>query len=114
MTLDEEWEALAVQLEETGEDEELIRDGLRALRRATEQAARAGDEGPREFEIWSEGYSASGERGSATLHGNVRARDFASACAWRFQGRPDFDVGKLTLYGCRLFDNEAEARRSYG
>lgn len=68
------------------------------------------------FEIWSEGYVATGERAGARLHGTATGEDFRSACIAYFKTNPStsFNAGTLTYWGCRLFDNEVDARKAYG
>lgn len=70
------------------------------------------------FEVWSEGYITSGERDGATFHGVWDGETFADACqAWAdttTDPRKYFDRERLTYWGCRLFDNETDARKGYG
>ncbi|MEJ7831207.1 MAG: hypothetical protein WKF91_23580 [Segetibacter sp.] len=77
----------------------------------------------REYQIWSEGFAATGERGGATFHGKQMAETFDEACDLFFKGNSTYDSlldgrDMKTLirayWGCRLFDNEADARRSFG
>lgn len=67
-----------------------------------------------EYEVWSEGYAATGESGTAVFHGKVRAASWRAACVELLGSRRDFDPARMTLWGCRLFDNEREARESFG
>ena len=70
------------------------------------------------IEIWSEGYRATGERGSATLHGVVEAKSLKEACAKLAASDPEFaryyDPKHGTYWGCRLFGNEQDARELFG
>jgi chloramphenicol O-acetyltransferase len=86
------------------------------------------------YEVWVEGYAATGESGKAHLAGTAEARNFADACHKVFcrlhlesmladeknpsrqydAGRWDYDPTNLTYWGCALFDNERDARRSFG
>lgn len=71
----------------------------------------------RRFSIWSEGYRATGENGTAVCRGSAEGETFKDACIAFFRGRGDasyFDPEHLTYWCCRLFDNEADARRSFG
>ena len=87
------------------------------------EAKRAGSPVPMpppqyEFEIWSEGFAATGERGSAQLVGAASGLTFREACA-NFALEDEafaeyFDSERLTFWGCRLFTNENDARRSFG
>jgi hypothetical protein len=68
------------------------------------------------WELWSEGYSATGQSSRATFHGEVYATSFLEACRKRFKRDDYYDErnGCPTYWGCRLFDNQAEARRAFG
>lgn len=70
------------------------------------------------YQIWIEGYSIQGERGTAQFIGTFDGHDFADAVR-RFYAthRPNcttFDAEHLNDWGCRFFDNEADARRTFG
>lgn len=77
----------------------------------------------KEFEIWSEGYQATGENAKAALHGKVVARSFHEAVEkyianapkgtkqyWHYSESSD----TWLMYGCKVYDNEAEAREYNG
>jgi hypothetical protein len=71
-------------------------------------------------EIWIEGYRASGNSGPAKLLGRVEAETFADACD-ELCSPPDwqqrygcYNRQKGTVWGCRLFNNEADARAAFG
>lgn len=71
--------------------------------------------------VWSEGYRATGDRAYATLEGIVEADTWPEACrkACVDQGRwreepGGFDPKDLKVWGCRLFDNEVDARKGFG
>ncbi len=85
------------------------------------------------FDVWMQGYAATGEHGVAHLWGTTEARSFKEAChkvamekqllamskAERgeidlTEGYWEYDPHKLTWWGCRLFDNEVDARKSFG
>ena len=70
------------------------------------------------FEIWSEGYRATGQKASARFHGLANGMTFADACSNFFGDDPLFKqheaTGALTYWGCQLFDSEDEARQSFG
>lgn len=72
------------------------------------------------WEVWSEGYAATGESSDATLHGVWPGATFKEAVEAYVGTRPEeerrtyFDVERLTYWACRFFDNEADARKSYG
>ena len=72
----------------------------------------------RRIEIWAEGYAASGDKGDATYCGFAIARNFDQAVIDVF-GVNDSLLkknadGTWTHWGCRLFDNEFQARQSFG
>jgi len=69
------------------------------------------------YQIWSEGYAATGERAPASFEGEVEANSFHEACILLLKDRLDKDSQgncRMSVWGCRLFDNEAEARKSFG
>lgn len=89
----------------------------------------------KEFEIWIEGYAATGEHGTANYIGNATGQSFKEACE-NFTYPEDImgydsstiivhkgdrlklDEGRHydypSIWACRLYDNEADARRSFG
>jgi hypothetical protein len=64
------------------------------------------------FEVWREGYRATGDYSEATLMGIANADTFSEACVKVLGTNLDFDESRMTLWGCRLFDNEMDARNS--
>jgi len=66
------------------------------------------------FEVWSEGYVATGERAGAKFHGTFEAETFREACILALGHFVDFDGNRLTLWGSEMFDNETDARRNFG
>jgi len=71
------------------------------------------------FSIWVEGYVVSGNSARASLLASVNATSFSNAVSIFRNGRSGgerlhIDVENLTMWGCRLFDNEIDARRSFG
>lgn len=70
-----------------------------------------------EYSIWMEGYRATGEQASCSYCGKFRGENFEHACReWAKQVRePKFyDPIKNTYWGCRLFDNQSDAAKSFG
>ena len=82
------------------------------------------------IEIWSEGYSIQGGSGKAHLVAVYEADSFneavekynktviinqnrRSGSGWR-KLKADYRDGFWRIWGCRLFDNEADARKSFG
>jgi hypothetical protein len=94
-----------------------------------------GDIVPR-FEIWSEGFSATGEHETAKKLGEAEGETFRDACdayvranPWARQAgyvrdhkpsdmMPGYEQTAAdsppTIWGCGLYDNEADARKSFG
>jgi len=72
------------------------------------------------FEIWMEGYAATGESGSAQLLGTKPGKTFMDAYlnyVKDFYGEspPDHvSLNKPSIWGCRIYDNEADARKVFG
>lgn len=72
----------------------------------------------KEFEIWVEGYSATGEHSPASFIGKSEGEDFFYAVKNFIKKNKntgiEFRDGVFVIWGCRLFDNEADARKSFG
>lgn len=70
----------------------------------------------RPFEVWMEGYRTTGDGQTARLLGECFASSFDEAVGMVTEGRDDvrYTGGAWVIYGCRLFDNETDARRSFG
>ena len=74
----------------------------------------------KDFEVWTEGYAANGESGDATYHGVFKGETFKDAVAAYADtvddpySRSCIDLERLTFWGCRFFDNETDARKSFG
>jgi hypothetical protein len=66
------------------------------------------------FEVWSEGYTMQGNTSCAMLMGVVVADNFKTACNKVLGEHKAFDKSRLTYWGCKLFDNEHDARQSFG
>ncbi len=70
--------------------------------------------------LWSEGYAATGQHMGATLHGTFTAKSLQDAVQQFKDAMPEghskncIDVENLSFWGCRFFDNEKEARKSFG
>lgn len=88
-----------------------------------------------EYEVWMEGYAATGESAGASLVGMVKARNFAQAChilvckqhlewiekennpnnkGYCDAGRWDYNPNRLTYWGCKLFWSRELAMKSFG
>lgn len=77
----------------------------------------------KEYEIWSEGYLCTGMEGvpaKADFHGRFEGETFQDACdKWAETlkdeySRSCYDRDRLVYWGCKLFDNEDDARKSFG
>lgn len=66
------------------------------------------------FNVWSEGYIVTGNTAGALYHGEVEGADFEHACSKLFKHDDYFNRDTLSHWGCKLFDNEADARASFG
>ncbi|MEO3947605.1 hypothetical protein [Gorillibacterium sp. CAU 1737] len=72
------------------------------------------------YEIWSEGFADSRDRGQAYRLGYGEGATFREACMAFMNADKEhlqlryFNGKELTYWGCRLFDNEVDARKSFG
>ncbi|MHB0943408.1 hypothetical protein ACYCSU_17300 [Paenibacillus sp. ALE1] len=70
------------------------------------------------YDIWSEGFVVTGGSGTAHFHGSSTGKDFKEACDRFAEANPEFkeyySSERLTYWGCRLFDNHADAAVSFG
>lgn len=70
------------------------------------------------WEIWVEGYSVNGNQSVAYFFGTKDAESFKNACDAFFSSEPKhatyYRPEDLHYWGCKLYDNEADARRSFG
>lgn len=75
---------------------------------------------PPMWQVWTEGYAATGEHGTATYHGEVRAETFDQACRIILGDSLDlkedgsFRYPYPSVWACRCYDNEADARKAFG
>jgi hypothetical protein len=71
----------------------------------------------KKWDVWMEGYSATGEHARAELCGRFKGKTFADACKeWaKTLAQPEFfNFGELTYWGRRLFKTEHAARKFCG
>jgi hypothetical protein len=71
----------------------------------------------KQYEIWSEGYAATGQRSGAVHMGTANGNTFRDACDNLFnnlQDRGYYNSDRGSYWACKLFDNEADARNSFG
>ena len=70
------------------------------------------------YNIWSEGFIVMEARDGASCMGKSKGRNFREACK-NFMKHHDpkneyYDSKNNTYWGCKLFDNETDARASFG
>lgn len=72
----------------------------------------------KKFNIWSEGYRATGDWADAQFHGLSEGDSFEQACIRFAKENAWFDKWfhpeKMTFWGCKLYDNEVDARKRFG
>ena len=75
----------------------------------------------RQFQVWAEGYAATGEYAPATLRGVYEAETFDDAVRQHIKTTPEeahfyrqHDDGHWSYWACRLYDNESDARKFLG
>jgi len=72
------------------------------------------------FKVWTEGYAATGDRSDAMFHGEFEGDSFKEAIQSFKDTLTDpysiecVDVDRMVFWGCRFFDNETDARKSFG
>ncbi len=87
---------------------------------------------PQTFEIWVEGYAATGEHGTAQMIGTGTGDTFDEAVQDYMKWNPKHGIkengrgryvsdeayknrrSNWNIWGCNLYDNEADARKSFG
>lgn len=73
----------------------------------------------KKWNIWIEGYSATGQNSRADFKGSFEGKTFKEACITWVATLDDnnkqyFSEETLTYWACKMFDNEVEARKSFG
>ena len=69
------------------------------------------------WQIWSEGYMATGGSSGAVYMGKSQGDSFKEACDNFFTSedqKRSYCSESMTYWGCRLFENESSARKSFG
>jgi len=74
------------------------------------------------IKIWEEGYMATGESARASRIGVYEAESFDDAVKAHIKANPELKVNQLydyngkyhSIWACRLFDNETDARKAFG
>ena len=85
------------------------------------QTSRESYDGREGITVWMEGYSATGESSSAQLLGIFKCKTFDEAVEQynkSFFGRRSpatkDSKGRWSIWACTLYDNEIDARKSFG
>ena len=72
----------------------------------------------RTIEVWTEGFASTSQSAGAMSWGSTLARSLQEACGKIAVQKPKFkeyyDPARMTWWGCKIFDNEKDARRSFG
>lgn len=72
----------------------------------------------KKFQIWSEGFETNGNSAQACFHGEGKGETFREACENFADMHPEFakyfNPHHMAYWGCALFDNEEDARKSFG
>jgi len=68
------------------------------------------------YQIWREGFKAQGESDTAQFLAEIEAIDFPDAVKEYYRHNPSetFNTDRLTDWGMHHYDNEVDARRSFG
>ena len=69
------------------------------------------------YSIWMEGFATIESNGHAMHLGDYEASSFSEACQLAANDYPNYGYYNShtnCIWGCRLFDNEIDARRSFG
>lgn len=66
------------------------------------------------YEVWREGFRITGCWSNASLVGECEANSFAEACEKLLGRSSTFNRERLSDWGCKLYDNEKDARQSFG
>jgi hypothetical protein len=67
------------------------------------------------YQIWVGGFHIQGGGPEpAYLAGGAEADSFQEACDLFFKDNPSYNPTNRTLWGCGIYDNEADARKLFG
>ena len=66
------------------------------------------------YDVWMEGFVITGNTACARYIGSVEANSFKEACDIVCKDNSSYNSEHLTIWGCGLYDNESDARRSFG
>ena len=72
----------------------------------------------KQYQIWTEGYAATGESSGAIYHGFSKGKTFKQAVENFIEennwDKKLYNSEKLTYWGCKFYDNESDARKTFG
>ena len=72
----------------------------------------------KQYQIWTEGYAATGESSGAIYHGLSKGETFKQAVENFIEennwDKKLYNSEKLTYWGCKFYDNESDARKTFG
>jgi len=66
------------------------------------------------YQVWREGYRLQEAHETAKKIGEINATSFQEACDLLLSEDPQYDRDRLSVWGCKLFTNEADARKFLG
>ncbi len=70
------------------------------------------------YRVWSEGFAAQGNSATAQLFGETTANSLKEAVEKLLElkewNMDLYDPNRLTYWGCKFYDNEIDARKSFG
>lgn len=69
------------------------------------------------FQVWMEGFHVMEGRGKAEFLGTYEGETFQEACQKATDAHPglgNYNKEENSIWGCRLYDNEIDARKNYG
>jgi hypothetical protein len=66
------------------------------------------------WDIWVEGFRMDRFRGRASFIDKAIGKTFQEACDKYYEGHGLYNSKNLSFWGCKLFDNEDDARKSHG
>ena len=68
----------------------------------------------KQYSVWMEGYVSTGMYAPASFVGSIEANSFREACQKIFKDDCSYNPERNTYWGCNLYDNESDARKSFG
>ena len=74
----------------------------------------------RSISLWVEGFAVTGQRENASMIGTFEAKDLDDAVKQYMEHHKDyvdwdrFGRGRHAIWACEIFDNEKDARKSFG